>query len=197
MTHPTRTFPQLVACLALALSSSGCASVLDGIEGSLASTGAFDFGPASGTIERDGGVAVQGAGGPGRGAIVGARKVLTVQHVVGSASSVDVAVGYTWATARVVRTIPAFPEPLVELELAADDAVDPDRVLATGAGPAVWVLCADGARAWGHTLRPGDSGSPVVDAAGAVVGLAVGNQGGLPLLASAREGRGTEVASLR
>ena len=197
MKTTTKTLTQIVACLALALSSSGCASVLDGIEGSLASTGAFEFGPPSGTVERDGAVAVQGPGGPGRGAIVGPRKVLTVQHVVGSATSVDVAVGYTWATARVVRTIPAFPEPLVELELSADDAVDADRVLSTSSGRAAWVLCADGARAWGQTLRPGDSGSPVVDASGAVVGLAVGNLDRQPLLASSREAPGTEVASLR
>lgn len=197
MKNPTKTPAQLVAFLALALSSSGCASVLDGIEGSLASTGAFEFGPASGTVQRDGAVSVHGSGGPGRGVIVGPRKLLTVQHVVGGASSVEVGLGYLWATARVVRAIPSFPEPLVELELDADDAVDADRVLSMRAGRAAWVLCADGARAWGQTLRPGDSGSPVVDASGAVVGLAVGNLDRQPMLAALGEPQGTEVASLR
>lgn len=194
--HPTKLLARTAALLALALASSGCAA-LDQVEGALASTGAFEFGPAGSTFERGGAVSVYGAGGPGRGAIVGPRKLLTVQHVVGGASSVEVGLGYLWATARVVRTIPAWPEALVELELAPDDAVDAARVLPTAtAGKAAWVLCADGARAWGHTLRPGDSGSPVVDASGAVLGLAVGNLDRQPLLASV-EARGLEVASLR
>lgn len=194
--NPTKLLARTVAVLVFALASSGCAA-LDHVEGALATTGAFDFGPAGSTVERDGAVSVYGAGGPGRGAIVGPRRLLTVQHVVGGASSVEVGLGYLWATARVVRTIPSWPEALVELELAPDDEVDADRILPTAsAGRAAWVLCADGPRAWGRTLRPGDSGSPVVDASGAMLGLAVGNLDRQPLLASV-EARGLEVASLR
>ncbi len=121
-----------------------------------------------------------------------------MRHVVGDAASVEVGVGYSWVSARVVGTIPAWPEPLVELELAADEAVVEDDVLVTATGAPVWVLCADGARAWGHPLRPGDSGSPVVDADGAVVGLASGNLRGQPLLVTLpKDPVGPIVATLR
>lgn len=164
----------------------------------MASTGAFEFGPRGGTADlRDGAVTIRGAGGAGRGALVGRRKLLTVQHVVGDASSVEVGLGYLWATARVVRTIPAWPEALVELELSAGDAVEEDRVLETRSGKAAWVLCADGPRAWGQALRSGDSGSPVIDATGAVVGLVVGDFDQQPLLAIGGLTESAGVASLR
>ena len=177
--------PATLRALLVALAvTPGCAA-LDQVETTLASTGAFEFGPGE-AVRRDGAVDVVGASN-GRGVVVGPRRVLTVAHVVGEAAEVDVATGYTWSSARVVRRHAAWPEPLVELELARD-AFGPDEVLAPGAGASpAWVLAADGPRPWSAPLRPGDSGSPVVDPRGLLVGLAVGNQepeGGTPVLAA-------------
>ena len=169
-----RTLPYLVA-LALLTSSSGCALV----EG----------------LQRDPSVAVRAQGQRGRGAILGPRRVLTVQHVVGAAQRVRVAAGLEWAEARVVRRFACAPEPLVELELAPSPwgfrGFAPARCAQLGRGGPAWIHTPRGRLPWGAAeLRRGDSGSPVFDAQGGLVGLLHGRElwSGEPIAVELRPG---------
>lgn len=165
---------------------AGCASAPERVERSIVKLD----GPASAALE--GGAKVVAGARCGRGAIVGPRHVLTVAHVVGDAREVSVSTGGPFdVAARVVEWRPSWPEPLVLLELdVAEDGsfgellgmgrIAPARVLAKGAGRAAVIVtprgpvpCAPGAR-----LVPGDSGSPVLDANGRLVGLLHGIEGG-------------------
>ncbi|MGE0706546.1 MAG: hypothetical protein AB7N76_17835 [Planctomycetota bacterium] len=129
----------------------------------------------------------------GRGAAIDETHVVTVAHVVGARREVRVALSPLHeTTARVVGTLPGSAEPLVVLELQRTDGVwgqlfgfqgfapaqrftrgagEPERVIGQR-GPVAWV---DGA------LRPGDSGSPVLDRAGRLIGLVSGRMGEIPI----------------
>jgi S1-C subfamily serine protease len=167
----------LAACL-----TSGC-SALDRVNDALYETGAFDVEPsAARSVARDGGVTVLAGSRRGRGAIVGPRTVLTVFHVVGDETTVEVgASSLSWARARVVDRIPSSPEPLVvlEVEISAGflgfEGFAAERTFEKApGGHAAWVLASTGTHAWARGIRPGDSGSPVIDARGGLVGLLVG-----------------------
>lgn len=69
------------------------------------------------------------------------------------------------------------------LELEGE-AFDASRVAEQGEGAAAWIVAARGPIAWGARVRQGDSGSPVMDSTGRLVGLIVGYaQGGAPVAA--------------
>jgi len=165
----------------LLAATTGC-SAMNRVNDALASTGAFDLAPSN-AGHCDCAVAIRGEG-RGRGVVTGKRTVLTVAHVVGSLGTVEVETSLLWKSARVVRKIPSFPEDLVELELVAEEAgflsfegFAADRQAQLRDGTAVSVATASGVHAWPGTLVPGDSGSPVLDSNGSVVGLVVGKSG--------------------
>ena len=162
--------------LALLLSTvTGC-SALDRVNDALYATGAFDLEPSS-LASNDCSVTVVAGSRRGRGVVTGKTTVLTVAHVIEGETHAEVATsGFTWTEARVVRRIPSAPEDLVELELAGGDGFDRERIAHTGEGAPSAVLTARGAHAWrfARNLHHGDSGSPVLDDAGVVVGLLVG-----------------------
>ncbi|HZU99477.1 MAG TPA: hypothetical protein VFF73_22400 [Planctomycetota bacterium] len=82
-----------------------------------------------------------------------------------------------------MRKIAAAPESIVELELDGE-AFDASRVAEPGEGTAAWIVAARGPIAWGAAVRQGDSGSPVMDSTGRLVGLIVGYaKGGAPVAA--------------
>src|SRR5947209_7296135 len=101
-----------------AAAPTGCAT-LDRVNDTLASSGAFDLAPSQvRDAAPDCAVSVVAADRRGRGVITGARTVLTVAHVVGSATEVEVGTSpLSWTKAHVVRRLPASPEDLIELEL--------------------------------------------------------------------------------
>jgi S1-C subfamily serine protease len=171
-----------VALLTIACLTSGCGA-LDRVNDALYETGAFDVEPsAARAVARDGGVTVLAGSRKGRGAIVGPRTVLTVSHVVGDETTVEVgASSLAWVRARVVDRIPSSPEPIVVLELETStgflgfEGFEAERTFEkTPGGNAAWVLASTGTHAWARGIRPGDSGSPVIDARGGLVGLLVG-----------------------
>jgi len=169
--------------LALVVMLSGC-TALDRVNDALVSTGCFDLAPSTASSSVEHGVAITTGHGRGRGAITGLRTVLTVEHVVGASSEVEVATSsFGWTRARVVRKIAAAPESIVELELDGE-AFDASRVAEPGEGTAAWIVAARGPIAWGAAVRQGDSGSPVMDSTGRLVGLIVGYaKGGAPVAA--------------
>lgn len=184
-----------IAILALVSALNGCAAI-DRFERALEEAGVarFQVRPtAAGTVL----VSTDPAGRRGGcGAVVGRTTVLTVDHVVPGVDRAFVRVGSDggWREARVRERIPARPEPLVVLELEAGEGAleelfgftgfEPDRQLEqrAGAAPAT-VALARGTWRWGTPLEPGDSGAPVLDAEGGLVGLVSGR----------REGRGVFV----
>jgi len=119
----------------------------------------------------------------GHGAIVAPNRVVTVQHVVGERQTVSVATRGAggWVEAKVARVIPAVPEPLVELELPVSDSLfafsgfASYQVLERGLGLGSQIRTHRGARPLsGAYLRPGDSGAPILNAQGQLVGLLSG-----------------------
>ncbi|MCO5169477.1 MAG: serine protease [Planctomycetes bacterium] len=186
MNRPHARLGSLLGLIALA---GGCAAPLGRFEAALEEAGVARF------ASRDAGaVAVRASLDPGapagRGAVVGDRWVLTVDHVTRGQETVHVATTREagWVAARVARRIPASPEPLALLEVDLDDGLyglllgfpgfEPDRHLIAGAGDPVAVLTARGRLPWtAGVLEPGDSGSPVLDAAGDLVGVVCGRRG--------------------
>lgn len=181
----------LVAFLTAA--STGC-SALDRVNDALYETGAFDIEPSAARSAPECGVTVVSGDRRGRGAIVGKDRVLTVAHVIGDANDIEVGTSsLAWTRARVVERIPAQPEDVIVLEVAtgkgtfAFEGFAEDRTAQKGQGAPALVLAATGAHGWNHSnaLRPGDSGSPVLDGDGALVGLLVGKtRDGAGVLAS-------------
>lgn len=181
----------------LLVSGSGCAvSPLVAFERALEEAGIaqFNHDAPAGVEGRSVVVGVEGSGLQGRGAVVGANLVLTVDHVVRRAGQVLVGTCRNggWVKARVVQRIAASPEPLVLLELDLDSGWYGTLLGFTGfdvedsyaqnpGGRATHVATRRGLHPWGPRvgvrLRPGDSGSPVLDGKGRLVGLLTGRRG--------------------
>lgn len=193
----TRRGLSVVGLIALC---GGCSAPLRGVEAALEQAGLarFDLRP---TGDLAAAVEVRASLDPGalagRGAVVSGRHVVTVEHVLQGHDRVFVATAGDrgWVGARVVRRERAAPEPLVVLELDVDEGAyglllgfegfAPERVLVRGRGAPATVLTARGRLPWGpDVLARGDSGSPVLDAAGGLVGVVSGR----------REGDGVYVA---
>jgi S1-C subfamily serine protease len=194
--------------LLTALATTGC-SALDRVNDALYSTGAFDLAPSAVHARaKECGVTILASDRHGRGVITGAHTVLTVAHVVGNDGEVEVGVGAFWTKARVVRRVSASPEDLVEIEVAAEKpglfafaGFEPERQAELATGEPAFVLAASGIHVWADGLRAGDSGSPVIDRDGKVVGLLVGRtpagRGVFTPVAPAPRPEGTLLAALR
>jgi hypothetical protein len=133
----------------------------------------------------------------GRGAVIGPDRVLTVAHVVGGAAPDDLYVvvhpgGYGHVRARPVLRRRAAPESLVVLEVETRQGLLGDLLgfagfapgdrFAPGRGAPARIDTRRGLAAFqGAALEPGDSGSPILDAQGGLVGLLSGRSGGAPL----------------
>lgn len=176
---------KLLTLVLLLASSSGCAQ-LAAFEHTLAQAGIVEVtrSPAHG-----GAVRVRSSDGRvGHAAIVERDRVVTVAHVVGDATTAWVDVGRrgAWVEARVVERIAHSPEELVVLEVARDTSwlgalagftgFAQERVLELApAAPHSHVLTTRGLLPLAAAeLRPGDSGSPVLDERGRLVGLLSG-----------------------
>jgi len=180
------------SCLVLVVScATGCAAPFRAIEDLLTDAGVASFTSARTGLGRTVDVRV-GFGDSGRGAVVGPSSVLTVAHVVGSADEAWVSTtrdGEGWVRAKVRERLRAHPEELVVLELELDDGLfgallgfdgfsSADCYPAESAGSAARVGTRRGVRRWeAGALRPGDSGAPVVDDSGRLVGLVTGRRG--------------------
>ncbi len=189
-----------------------------------ASSGCAQLASLGRSLERAGVVSVETTGAPrgaalvraadgrvGHAAIVAPDRVLTVAHVVGDASRAWVAVGRrgAWVEARVVERLARAPEELVVLELALDEGwagallgftgFGAERVLEPGAeGLAVTVATARGLRPLiAAELRPGDSGSPVLDPEGRLVGLLSGRGAQGAVVTRLAPAGGVELAARR
>lgn len=157
----------LLSCLfAFSVTTSGCAGFVQ--------------------VDVESAVEIRGQDSSGRGAIVARDRVLTVKHVVGEAESVAVATrgGSGWVRGRVVRELPADPEPLVEIQLELAEGASSlvgfagfssFRVLTPGLGGGTRVRTGRGVRSLSTaTLLRGDSGSPILNDSGELVGLLSG-----------------------
>ena len=185
---------RLLACLclgALAL-SSGCAG-LAGFEDSLESAGwaKFDRSSRAGRKGRVNLISQRGLGdySSGAGAAIGPQRVLTVAHVVAGATRIEAEIDGVLCSVdvRVQRRIRAQPEDLVELELQVAPGVfgfrgfSPEQTFATSSGQPTQLWARRGLFNLPIPSYPGDSGSPLLDAEGQLVGLLVGTLGGEPV----------------
>lgn len=164
------------------LAAPGCAALSD-FEATLTRAGIARF-----DSHHAGGVQITQGRRVGRGAVVGPNRVLTVLHVVEDAEPIYVSTSRRGGLveARVVGQVPATPEPYVVLELDVEHGLGSlfgfsgfadDRWLTAGDGEPRGVLTARGYRTWSNgQLLPGDSGSPVLDEAGGLVGLVHGRR---------------------
>ena len=122
----------------------------------------------------------------GSGAVIGKNRVLTVAHVVAGAESIEVATegSLLTVTAKVVRRQRAFPEDICELELEVRPGVfgfegfSAKETFTASAGEARRVWTQRGLLNLPCPTVPGDSGSPVLNAKGELVGVLVGRLGG-------------------
>lgn len=194
---------KLTGIVLLVLSCGGCAAPLARFEAALEDAGVARFATSAtsqGSVEVRASLDVDAR--VGRGAVVGDRWVLTVEHVLQGRDRVFVATGRDggWVEARVVRREAGDPEAMVLLEVVVDEGVyglllgfggfEADAVLRsrTGGAPSA-VLTARGPLAWQPgVLAPGDSGSPVVDDAGRLVGLVSGRRGDVGVYVAVRDG---------
>jgi S1-C subfamily serine protease len=191
-----KTAAKLIACLALLICTSGCAQ-LRAFEQTLEDAGIARFDSSAATDSDNGrSVTVKAsatARQQGRAAVISPRHVITVAHVVRGASAlIRTTAQGGWVEAKVVRRIPAQPEALVVLELPVDGGVfgallgfsgfSAGDCYAPTQGVPAQVVTARGLRPWKPgVLVPGDSGSPVLDAFGQLVGLVTGRRGAAAL----------------
>ncbi len=132
----------------------------------------------------------------GRGAVVGPDTVLTVAHVLGGQRDAWVSTsrsGGALVPGRVVDALRALPEPVLVVRVETSKGLlgllgfagfSPERRYAPGTGAAAWIDTPRGREPFGAAgLQPGDSGSPVVDGRGGLVGLLCGRRSGVPVFA--------------
>ncbi|MCO5169586.1 MAG: hypothetical protein M9894_24865 [Planctomycetes bacterium] len=144
-------------------------------------------------------------GAAGRAAVVGADLVLTVRHVLLAGARPPGGEVEAWVSTarggaggrvagRIVGVLPTRPEPVLVVRVEVDDGplaglvgfsgFAPERRYVVGRGLPEQVDTPRGrAPLLRARLRPGDSGSPVLDAAGGLVGLLCGVRDGVPALA--------------
>lgn len=194
-----------VVCAALLLvTSSGCASFEQALEE--AGIARFDGARSRRAVE------LRVGHRSGRGAVVGHNRVLTVEHVVGASNEVWVATRRKagWVRGKVVQRISAHPEPIVVVEIATDTGLygqllgfsgfGTERRLRAGVGAPARILTARGALPLRRNgFRPGDSGSPVLDSEGDLVGLLSGfdRVSGFPVYTSPNPAPGQVLACAR
>ncbi len=116
----------------------------------------------------------------GSGAVLDSKIVLTVAHVIKKQQMAMVDVGKferKWAAARVVGRIHAKPEDIIILQLVGEDSFPKIEYFKRGAGlplPSVMVTT-KGVFPWNPgSIVSGDSGSPVLNIDGELIGLVVG-----------------------
>lgn len=202
---------KLTAIVLLVLACGGCAAPLARFEAALEDAGVAQFAstaPTRGSVEVR--ASLEPGAPAGRGAVVGDRWVLTVEHVLQGRDRVFVSTSRDggWVEAKVVRREAGDPEPTVLLEVAVDEGAygfllgfagfDADAILQPGAGgEPTSVATGRGLLAWAPgVLAPGDSGSPVVDEAGRLVGLVSGRRGDVGVYVAVRGGLGGREAVL-
>jgi len=180
----------------------GC-SILRDFETSLEEMGITQF-----RSSEDHSVAISCGGDYGRGAVIGVDRVITVAHVVAKAKKVWVATAGRrgWVRGHIVEHIPMNPESLVIIALELDQGIygrflgfmgfaeTYDLIRRPFKGKLYGMMIPDcspykiitsrGAIPWqrGDRLKPGDSGSPVINTNGKLVGLLVGRRGNIPVL---------------
>ncbi|MBL4845620.1 MAG: trypsin-like peptidase domain-containing protein [Planctomycetes bacterium] len=128
----------------------------------------------------------------GAGAAVGPGRVLTVAHVLEGAVTIEAEVNgrLIAVSAHVQRRIHSEPEDLIELCLDRSDGFfgfsgfTPDEILEVGYGEPTQLWASNGLFHMPCESRPGDSGSPLLDERGRLVGLLIGTLGGSPVWAS-------------
>lgn len=137
----------------------------------------------------------------GRAAVVGPDTVLTVAHVLAGQTEGWVSTspsGGGLVAARVIGELPTSPEPVLVVRVATDPGLlgllgfggfAPARRFVAGAGAAAMIETARGREPLvGAQLQPGDSGSPILDAGGGLVGLLCGRRAGVPVFVRLRPG---------
>lgn len=134
----------------------------------------------------------------GRGAVIGPDLVLTVKHVLPDGVQAYVstaATGRGWIDATIVGELPASPEAVLVLRVETDRSALGQLLSFSGFSGQECYTIGDGApetiatargdvRLLGGSLQPGDSGSPVVDRDGDLVGLLCGRNRGVPVVAT-------------
>lgn len=175
---------------------SGC-SALNDFEDALESAGWAQFDRSGRRANQAGRVALiahraDGSWTLGAGAVIQGGRVLTVAHVLNGATEIEAEVNGRMISvnARVERRIKAVPEDLIELRLEESDGFlgfggfDADEVLEVASGEPSQLWSSSGLFNLPCASFAGDSGSPMLDPEGRLVGLLVGDLGGSPVWSS-------------
>jgi len=178
------------------LGLSGCAALND-FEDALEDAGWAQFDRAGRRANQRGRVALvahraDGSWTLGAGAVVRGGRVLTVAHVLHGATEIEAEVHGRLISveARVARRIRAVPEDLIELRLEESEGVlgfggfAAEDTLEVAAGEPSQLWASSGLFNLPCATAPGDSGSPLLDPEGRLVGLLVGDLGGSPVWSS-------------
>ena len=174
----------------------GCAALND-FEDALEGAGWAQFDRAGRRANQRGRVALiahraDGSWTLGAGAVVRGGRVLTVAHVLNGATEIEAEVQGRMISvvARVERRIRAVPEDLIELRLEESpgmlgfEGFEAEDTLEVAAGEPSQLWASSGLFNLPCASAPGDSGSPLLDPEGRLVGLLVGDLGGSPVWSS-------------
>ncbi|MBL4848837.1 MAG: trypsin-like peptidase domain-containing protein [Planctomycetes bacterium] len=175
---------------------SGCAA-LNSFEDALEEAGWAQFDRSDRRSNKVGRVSLlayraDGSWTVGAGAVIEGGRVLTVAHVLEGATEIEVEISgrLIAVDAHVTRRIPSAPEDLIELRLEESEGLfgfggfEPDEVLEVAHGEPTQLWASSGLFNLPCASLPGDSGSPMLDAQGRLVGLLVGRLGGNPVWAT-------------